>query len=485
MIYPLVSLIDQLGLVYLLLFAWAGFTVYYLRKEDKNPYLLQIIPSIFTTLGVFGTFIGISYGLYNFQTDDIQKSIPELLDGMKTAFGTSILGIFASVLASWFISKQNQILEQAEANQSPEVLVLREISKNLSLITTQQNQQFQLQLEVEKRQKVESDKQANHLLRLEKNFSNLEQALKDLANMVSTVGLEQQINQDKNLSDILKELKLQTLQKNKTHEQLDRVEQRLSKEIINVNETIKTNNEKVKAILESFKKVLQEANTEAIMQAMKSMITSFDEKMRDILERLVKKNFEELNNSVQMLNTWQQEHKQQVETLTKQFNQVTQNLDTTAKQLKSITEMTEELTKQNSVLSQLVNALKKAMIDEPKFEILVNKTSNNIETLSKMTEAFDGTTQKLNQWISREHGIKESTVQLIKELEKIQPTAGEFWKNTKTEMEKAISIFSNGNNRLEQEIGKMNAEFYVRLSNTLTELDKLIAQFIINSKKPK
>ncbi len=50
------------------------------------------------TIGILGTFVGIAWGLWNFQINEIDKSIGGLLSGLKTAFFTSILGMFFSIL---------------------------------------------------------------------------------------------------------------------------------------------------------------------------------------------------------------------------------------------------------------------------------------------------------------------------------------------------------------------------------------------------
>ncbi len=49
-------------------------------------------------LGILGTFIGIIIGLLNFNTESIDTSIPVLLGGLKTAFITSIVGMFFAIL---------------------------------------------------------------------------------------------------------------------------------------------------------------------------------------------------------------------------------------------------------------------------------------------------------------------------------------------------------------------------------------------------
>lgn len=57
----------------------------------------KAIPSISISLGITFTFIGIFLALLGFNVNDIQGSIPQLLDGMRLAFGTSIIGMMVAV----------------------------------------------------------------------------------------------------------------------------------------------------------------------------------------------------------------------------------------------------------------------------------------------------------------------------------------------------------------------------------------------------
>jgi hypothetical protein len=69
--------------------------------------------SIIVSIGIFGTFIGIVVGLVNFNTSNIVASVPFLLEGLKFAFITSIIGmglsIFLSVLQAQPEVKDNQL----------------------------------------------------------------------------------------------------------------------------------------------------------------------------------------------------------------------------------------------------------------------------------------------------------------------------------------------------------------------------------------
>ena len=58
-----------------------------------NEHTAQDGPSIFTTAGIFFTFVGIAEGLFGFDSLDIEKSVPTLLGGLKTAFIASVFGV--------------------------------------------------------------------------------------------------------------------------------------------------------------------------------------------------------------------------------------------------------------------------------------------------------------------------------------------------------------------------------------------------------
>ncbi|MCH9758458.1 MAG: hypothetical protein K0U19_05045 [Proteobacteria bacterium] len=56
--------------------------------------------SAIVSTGLLGTFIGVFWGLYNFDTSDIVAGVPTLLEGLKLSFVTSIVGIALSTVLS-------------------------------------------------------------------------------------------------------------------------------------------------------------------------------------------------------------------------------------------------------------------------------------------------------------------------------------------------------------------------------------------------
>jgi hypothetical protein len=77
-------------------------------REWYNYYVFVSIPSVFVTLGILGTFSGIVHGLQGFDNQNLQRSMPIMIEGLKTAFYTSIYGIVFSLVfrkpVSWRVA---------------------------------------------------------------------------------------------------------------------------------------------------------------------------------------------------------------------------------------------------------------------------------------------------------------------------------------------------------------------------------------------
>ena len=74
----------------------------YAKVFNQFLQYLDYAPSLLTSLGILGTFTGIVIGLFDFNIEHIDSSIALLLDGLKTAFITSILGIALSLSLKLF-----------------------------------------------------------------------------------------------------------------------------------------------------------------------------------------------------------------------------------------------------------------------------------------------------------------------------------------------------------------------------------------------
>lgn len=77
------------------------------RTIERN--IMNLVAGTMTGLGILGTFIGLSFGLQNFNTgtaDEISDSIAPLMEGIKVAFHTSIYGMIFSLFFNFVYKKK-------------------------------------------------------------------------------------------------------------------------------------------------------------------------------------------------------------------------------------------------------------------------------------------------------------------------------------------------------------------------------------------
>jgi hypothetical protein len=63
---------------------------FHLRWSKRSA---NLGPTLLTTLGIFFCFVGIAWGLLDFDTADVKSSVPHLLQGIRTSFWASVAGI--------------------------------------------------------------------------------------------------------------------------------------------------------------------------------------------------------------------------------------------------------------------------------------------------------------------------------------------------------------------------------------------------------
>ncbi len=123
-------------------FAWS-----YIANTKSNQFVnrkkwIDQLPSVVSTLGVLGTFLGITKGLMSFDTADLDKSIPLLLDGLKTAFFTSLFGMFGSLILNRVVShKFDTESKGSEVEKAAKLIVetLKSNQNNLPAILNNSN----------------------------------------------------------------------------------------------------------------------------------------------------------------------------------------------------------------------------------------------------------------------------------------------------------------------------------------------------------
>jgi len=427
------------------------------QKKWTNEYIFETIPSVFPTLGIFCTALGITIGIWDFNTNDIQGSIPQLLGGLKLAFLATMAGIVGLIVfQKWgaIIQKEIEDNPNKQKKYTDELNAISELNLSIHKLHEDNNKHFEkLSDSFEKvlNEKIEA----------------LEGELKAVVKTLNT-NHKSLLNSSENINNGIVKLSDEFVEGSVT----------ANNNTAQIITAMTQNNTLIAKKFDEFSELLAQNNTEALVEVMKSVTEQFNAQMNELINKLVQENFSELNASVQNLNDWQKENKEQIAKLTEKFQETTEMFDTSSKTLSEVADNAKSLVADNSKLVQLIDTLDKVMISDNKFSAITSNLVATIDTLKETTESFDETTNKLNEWVRTERNFKDSADILIVKLEEFRDMNSDVWKKYREEMANAVGIIKTTSTSLGEDLTNINNEFYDRLSETLTNLDLCIQRFI-------
>ncbi|RAI97848.1 MotA/TolQ/ExbB proton channel family protein [Chitinophaga skermanii] len=427
----------------------------------NNQYIFDAIPSIFPTLGILFTAIGVTIGLHGFDTSNIQESIPLLLEGLKSAFVATILGIALLIVFQKYtgiIQKKIDSAPNKPKKQSDEVSALADIAHVISQMQRENSQHLTtlvncIQVDV-----------------VGKLDGILQQSVNQQAGIHQM--MEQQIGQLKDIGANIDYIR---------NAQFDiGVKANANSDLIVT--TMKANRDELNKRFIEFADILKKNNTEALVDVMRNVTEQFNTQMNELIDTLVKENFQELNESVNRLNGWQIENKAQIAQLTNHFKQTTAAFENSSNTMQTVSQSLTILTQEEGKLHLLIKQLDQVMINDTKFVDITQKLSASTIAINSAAEKYDETTNKLNDWIKHERGFKDAATILIQKMEEFRNMNSDVWTNYRKEMNEAVNIIRQTSNSLNENVKNINAEFYERLSTTMENLDNCIQRFMIGNR---
>lgn len=498
------------------------FLVVLFKKSDKlfvNRRIVEYFPSFISTLGVLGTFWGITSGLIDFNTLDLDTSIPGLLDGLKTAFFTSLAGMIGSMILSAFINRtQDQKdggvsdINQAAIEITNAVKAMSDTSAETMRSIQQQlkEQEFErkvfyntfgntLQIISETQRGIASDinslvllqrKQENTLSHMRESSASIDLSVLDLKNkatqQLATVNSLNEVSKKINestyhLAEILDVISNISGTQDEINNTVGKMQNIIHAEVLQIEESMDKTNELLERKFNEFTELLKKSNTEALVEVMKRVTEEFQKQMNSLINKLIQENFDQLNKSVEKLNQWQQENKEMIMSLTRQYKEMSNNFEATSTSLAHVKEDTILLVSEGGKLHKLIETLNKVILEDERF-IQITKELHETAVLSKSNmQSFDESTKSLNEWIRKQRKFVDSVQVLIdklEELNKIRDYGEQFWKGTKEKMEEGVSIIARGSQTLNSQLTSLDRQFYGRLSATLAELDNCITKMV-------
>ena len=351
-------------IIYLIMFGIVFFKVIKYNKLDnkeKRNFYINLLP----ILGVIGTFLGICLGLANFDSTEIESSVPQLLQGLKTAFWTSFIG------TSWavFLNIRYSSKDKEENDEEEEVSLLK--------------------LQIEELQKLNTNFY-NLAEENKKEKDSLYQINKEILDGIKANNImQEQLSQIEDLKAIKQELILLNQKQDTRDEILNKVLDSLNssklilEDINSLKEILNTTVENQNTRDEYLNKILDNMNSsKSILEnilSLKEILSLILEKQnnKDELIKLILEKFEKLQENSNL----------QVEKLGK-IEEYTFSLDDIYNSLENLNE------KADSQISQLENLEKLNVLEEIKNNIDnqledISVTNTNIVTKLESLEKYD------------------------------------------------------------------------------------------------
>lgn len=418
-----IEVLSGIGII-LIVAIWAAIYIFRRNKENNNEHLFDFIPHLFPTLGILFTFLGIAIGLWNFDSNDIEKSIPELMNGLKTAFLVSIFGVALLVIFSFWTNIKRKNLENGVLSEETVAIqkltdVLIELQKGF--YSNDENGHLIQPGNVLRDIYEESKKQSNSL----QTFST------DLALTIST-GFEQILNNP--TEGVVAELKL-------VKSEIENLGKKLQDPATDMTQNI------VKELQESMGKMIEEfkismsGDTKNEMERLASLLsqaggslTDFPHKLQTMTDNL-NENFRGLQDTVQQISR----------------QTLSQSEDSTNQMKKQVEDM-------SRILREQVGGLQNGQ------QTLLTEQSKNLQVSENLLNAFNNSIEKMN-------GLSNDVTETISKMHQAH-----------NDLEKVISTFRNISQDVNASSSKFNEsqltfskysnEFLQNNTSTIQEIQK-------------
>ena len=506
------------------------------KKSDRliaNRRVVEYFPTFVSTLGVLGTFYGITVGLLAFDTGDLDKSIPGLLDGLKTAFFTSLAGMIGSMILSAFIGRQQdkndggvsdinqaagaicQAVQQMSALNAEAIGALKQqlveqesdrkafyrtmgdvmdsvkksqsaIAETLSSIKTSQGSvtsALDSIVILQRSQESSLDNLKETSSAMVNSIGNLEEATVSQTQAIQSVQKSSgEIAEfTHHVPEILDVLSGMSGTQDGINEQVQKLKDILDAEVDQIDKSMDKTNQLLERKFDEFTELLKKSNTEALVEVMKNVTAEFQKQMDTLISKLIQENFDQLNQSVERLNQWQEENKEMIASLTQQYKEMATNFEATSTSLDRVKDDTQSLVSEGGKLRQIVDALNEVIVNDEKFIKTADHLQKTAELSQSNMESFDVSTKALNEWVRKQRNFVDGVTMLIEklnELNEIKDYNEQFWAGTKRSLEEGVGILNKGSQTLRSSLTDIDRQFYARLNTTLAELDTCIQAMI-------
>jgi chromosome segregation ATPase len=296
---------EQITEFFIILIIVIAVTTVVLAYKGISEAFVRYSPSLLTSLGILGTFTGIVIGLYHFDPTKIDESIPLLLNGLKTAFMTSLVGIGSALIVKVILTHP---FKQADTNTGIEDVGASDLLQAIN-------------------------SQSEHLANLHAAIAGDETS--------SLTGQIKLLRSDSN-----ENAKTLITEQRNSLKALSKIES-LSNE---QKESFNRFSEKLWLQMQDFADMLSRSATETVIEALKEVISDFNKNLTEQFGE----NFKELNSAVLKLVAWQEDYRIQLEQMAAQYAQGVEAITKTEVSVEHISRESEKIPATMSDLKTII-----------------------------------------------------------------------------------------------------------------------------------
>ena len=274
----------------------------------------EIVPIILTMMGILGTFLGITLGLSQFDVENIDTSIPHLLNGLKVAFIVSATGVFLAII----FKKINIFLAQSKTEK---IGIADEITpKAIYSVLTEINQNIQQNIKALQQTIISENEQQRQLL----------------TELKRTISSEA----DSSLTHQLIRLRLE------------------------VTDSAKSSQEVMQRGFHTMQQRFQEFADKVVELSSKSLIEALQEAIKDFNSKLSEQfgeNFKHLNDAVGKLLSWQENYRVQMENMQHNLQKIQERFEAALQGIEKSDSCTQSIAQNVTVISQQLDLIPQLM----------------------------------------------------------------------------------------------------------------------------
>lgn len=416
-------------------FPWL-YKIYTLIFNKNNLTKFEFI-TIVTTLGVWFTFLGIFIGLKDFDVNNIAGSVPKLLEGLKTAFLTSLAGMLAGLLLKIW-PKLYGIHETSEKKPI-------KFDTSTKSITDFINEVYTLLSKIER--SVAGNDENTLFTQHQKIVDNLENTSNKTREQLELLNtnLSKIIEDGQVQNEVLKRIEKSIIgdeeisiftQQRKLRDALLETKKDILQSLNTSNDLLSNNLKNEYMILQRIEKLIAGDGVETLFTQQRKILNTLDVTIKDITERLSNINSVLVNNYTNEFKILQNIERSVsgdgIETIFSQQREIQNTLSESAKQItESLNTIFNILNENLKIIFKVIQNIEKSIGDNEENTLL--KVQQKIESI--LTETKKEISRSVDEINNSMNNNYQSEIRILQNIEKSVSKDGE---NTLIELQEKI-----------------------------------------------